>query len=765
MKVIMKKRVMSLLLSGMMIGLAGCGKTDGTECTQAQRGEDITMGRYVETETNLPVQMEEVESLYKMSDGKLVILDRQGQFLISEDYGATWTEEDRSWIKEKASSCYVMDIKINAKGIMGIIYVEGEECDVPESMSQASLQGVLLYPDDTVVPLQFSKDGSGEYIDRFWISPEDRFFISTMAGNIYEVQEDGTSRLYLATQGSPQTVQFQGNLMIIDGYEFREPLLYDMEKEAYVEDEVLAGFIKENYAERGFNGAGWQNLYLFPGEEDVIYLAGKNGLHRHVIGGAAMEQIIDGKLSRLGNPQYGIAGMVFLETGEFLAVSDQGKLIRFTFDPDKESVPQERLRIYSLKENVDMHAAVSFYQIQNPDVFVEYEVGMEEGGAVTREDAIKKLNTQIMAGEGPDILILDDLPVDSYMEKGMLRDLKGLVDELGDTVFENLICAFAREDKIYAVPGQVRFPVILGKKEDISELTGLMSLADRVEQMREENPKQDLIGISSEKAIMKLCAIISTQEWKQEDGGIDKEAMAEFLTQAKRIYEAQMNGIQEESRERLQQANESYVQYEGENWMYDLTHYGFYMDYVAGYSHMYLGVSFSPRSYLELSSVSKADGFADTILVSMEREGGSVFIPETILGMNAATQKTELAEDFMQAFWGKDIQHALSGYAVNKAAFEASFLPEEEVGENGEYGSVGILYEDGRELSLDFFVPAKEEIARIRGWMESAKTPYREDAVLEECVIENGAQFVLGERGIEETLDAIEGQLAIYLAE
>ena len=45
--------------------------------------------------------------------------------------------------------------------------------------------------------------------------------------------------------------------------------------------------------------------------------------------------------------------------------------------PDKAAVPQETLKIYSLERNVDVSAAVSFYQIQNPDVFVEYEVGIE----------------------------------------------------------------------------------------------------------------------------------------------------------------------------------------------------------------------------------------------------------------------------------------------------------------------------------------------------------------------------------------------------
>ena len=41
---------------------------------------------------------------------------------------------------------------------------------------------------------------------------------------------------------------------------------------------------------------------------------------------------------------------------------------------------------------------------------------MQEDG-ITREDALKKLNTELLSGSGPDVLILDKMPYDSYMEK------------------------------------------------------------------------------------------------------------------------------------------------------------------------------------------------------------------------------------------------------------------------------------------------------------------------------------------------------------
>ena len=49
---------------------------------------------------------------------------------------------------------------------------------------------------------------------------------------------------------------------------------------------------------------------------------------------------------------------------------------------------------------------------------------------MTLEDALKTLSTDILAGNGPDVLILDGMPVDSYVKKGILTDISDVVDEV-----------------------------------------------------------------------------------------------------------------------------------------------------------------------------------------------------------------------------------------------------------------------------------------------------------------------------------------------
>ena len=45
-------------------------------------------------------------------------------------------------------------------------------------------------------------------------------------------------------------------------------------------------------------------------------------------------------------------------------------------------------------------------------------------------DDIRTLNTELLGGNGADVLLLDGLSAESYIEKGILADLTDLADEL-----------------------------------------------------------------------------------------------------------------------------------------------------------------------------------------------------------------------------------------------------------------------------------------------------------------------------------------------
>ena len=346
---------MFMLFVMLFISMTGCVKTtissneetnNSGEDQSEHKEENIAMGRYVETVTDLSGQLTGYNNrLYRLDDGSLIITDNYSDFLISKDNGVTWEKDVRDWhTKMIENETYVLSMAVGRDNTVAVIYDDQSEAEAEETPAEdykMNVKLLIIKPDGEEVPVTVSLTEEEKYLYGVYISRDGRIFATTMGSNtIYEIKEDGSGEKFLTPEEwRPDLIQFQGNLMIMDGYDYDSLLIYDMEKEEYLEDEVLAEFIRENYIDRSFNGNSWCDLFFFPGEENVLYLAGEKGLHRHVIGGSAMEQVIDGSLCTFNNPAYGLLGMIMMENNEFMTLFNQGRLVRFTYDPDTPTVP------------------------------------------------------------------------------------------------------------------------------------------------------------------------------------------------------------------------------------------------------------------------------------------------------------------------------------------------------------------------------------------------------------------------------------------
>ena len=805
---------MSLIISVSFLG--GCGNsgqqtvgngTDGAGSVTAdgsgqtsEPADGTAMGRYLEEVTDMSDTLSGYRNgIYRLADGRIVITDPEKHMSVSKDNGITWEQEGNDWLDEIfQDEGFVAEYNVGADGTVGIVYMkmtpddsgetanneqdsDGESSKVSSDDDQAtgedSDEGEGAWPDIRYAALVVRTDGMQINVklpeedmepSHIWITDGGRIFLGTDEADLYEVSEDGSCKQYLTLDDSPQIIKFVGNRMIIDGYDFKELLIYDMDQETYVEDDVLADFFHENYKDRSFNGGSFYDLFFFTGEDDVLYLAGKNGLYRHVIGGSAMEQVIDGGLTTFGNPAYKLIGMTKSDNNEFMAIFTNARLVRFVYDPDVPTVPSKKIKAYSLKDNSALRQAISLYQTADPDVYVEYVIGMSENDAVTRDDAVKKLNTEIVAGNGPDLLILDDLPVESYIEKGLLRDLSPVLDSLtGDeALFDNIVDSFRRQDHVYMVPCDINLPVLLGRKQDIAGTENLETFADCVEKIRQEHPEDDIFAVASAKAIMKLLTPVCAPSWVAEDQAVDKEAVAEFFTQTKRIYDAQMDGLSEKAAERwLKDATDYYMTYYGvapED--YEYFNYGVSeLEYMVGYKQLMLGTIGYTYAYAELNSVSKTAGYEDNIWKPLNGQSSNVFYADTLAGINAASQNMPYAEGLFKTLIGAD-KISGDGFPLNKAAFEKGLYPEDYKSEFESYSSIG--FGDGEKaLYVDVYWFGKALEGKLRGWMETVDTPYMGNDILEEAVYAAGVEYFEEKINLEEAVAEVEKSMAIYMAE
>lgn len=762
--------------------LAGCGNgmdsvdgpaenissDSGNESGQSspQSPDSTAMGRYVEEIIDLSDRISYGNNLYRLENGELIITDYLNDFLRSSDNGAAWEADIRSWRDSLPGPDSIENLAIGGDNTMAVIYDAGGEDSSEENPFVVDNELMLIKPDGMQAPVEVPLTEEDESCRMAWISDQGRIFVSTYGPNLYEVKEDGSSELFLTLPSAPMLLQFQNSLMILDGWDYETLLIYDMEKREYIEDEVLCDFVKENYSDRSNNGGSWYDLYFFMGEENILYLAGKNGLYRHVIGGNAIEQVIDGRLSVFNNPAYRLRGMLALDNSEFLALFGNGTMVKFTYNPDIPTVPEEKLKVYSLKESNTIRQAVMLYQMAYPEVCVEYEIGMEEGSSITREDALKSLNTRMMAEDGPDILILDHMPVDSYVEKGLLRDLSSVLDspEVGDAVFDNLVDAFRRDGKIYMMPCEIELPVVFGPESCISGAGDLSDIAEAMEELRKTEPGKNLIGPCSAPEMMRLFSMISTPCWITETGEIDRKALEDFLMQVKRIYDAQMDGLSEEAFKQYSDVNDMITEIYGnspENDSEMVRENLDYMDYLMGRRMMICSLMSSDYEYAALCSIQRMDQYGNNEIALM---GGNVFYPRTLTGISAVSEKPEYAEAFLRLLLGTENQTSLfHGFAVNREAFDN--VLKVEIGEDEEYSNLAMMDEEGRIFELTVYWPLEAQVGVLRNFMETVTVPYIEDTMLEEAVYEAGAAYLRGEQSLEDTLDAIGKRASLYMAE
>ncbi len=785
----MKKAVSLILAASMVFAMAGCGgggsdgagvgneKENGAADTENNKKSDKdtegganAMGRYVEEETDLSDKLgSRPMDLCRRADGSLVIVSAAG-FLVSKDQGRTWEEEMPDWLAGLSEEySYIPNMYMAPDGT--VAFTHSIDYDDPDDYSQML---ELILPDGTRVPVEMELDEDESYPKQVAVMDDGGdgvLFVSTYR-SVYKVQRDGSYEKVVGLDYNPQWIWVKDNLLYMDSGGWDEldlPLIYDMDAGAYIEDEALWEFVSENYKDRGYNGTDYADMYLLPGEDGAVYLAGKKGIHRHVAGGNMMEQIVDGNLSMLSNPSYTITDMMQLEADEFLVLFSNSKLMRFTYDPDVPSVPENMVTVYSLREDANIRQVISLYQMKHPDVFVSYQVGMGEGDSVTREDAIKKLNTELMAGEGPDLLVMDDLPLHSYVDKGMLLDLTDYLAQYSakEPLFDNVVEALKRGGKAYVAPATFGVPKLVAKADGVENMTDLSQVAEATERLREEYPGEDIIGVSGGKGILKRFAATSVPKWVTAEGVIDRNIIGEYLEQCKRILDAQLDGLDEE----IKDYYDGWVVRVEELWGMpgdekDQPIYMEMVEYIGGMKQMMAGWTDTQYDYVQIASIDRTEGFENTKVMPMQGQCSQVFKPQTMLGISAASEQAEEAKGFMDAFLSADVQSLYDGLPLNKKAFDIQFTPKEDyLCEDGAYGSWATSDGDGMMIEYTSYWPSDEQIASFKAELEAVNTAYIPDRMLEKAVFDQGVIYMRGEQSLDEALDEIERAVAIYMAE
>ena len=586
---------------------------------------------------------------------------------------------------------------------------------------------------------------------------QNAFYKYSSNGKFYVV-EDQTIRLYEDTQ--PSTINIDEGESYLDsalcGQDFyllvedetgtKQIKKHDLSEQIWenVENEELVQALKKT--------TGYGCLAADPSAE-MLYTEGKGIVKysvekdetTHAINGEVLNSCID----TINEPITGLAvqgeNIVVCTAGKsgsesnlyFLQKEQTKKNEKDKTDTGKNTV----LKIYSLKENSMIRSSLAFFRREHTDISINYTVGYTGEDGFSVSDAIRKLNTEIMADEGPDIIVLDNLPVEEYISKGVLEPVTDIVNEKKDEIFFNMIEGYNKESEIFCVPTTFRIPVIIGNSEMVSAESS-KAVIDQIEQ--QESPvltRQDFPYAA--------MYMFVTSDMVEKDG-MNEEKLTAYYNDLLRLKE--MGNVTDKI------VGESDYSM---NQTVDIFPYGesdVPSDIYFGEAKAGVGQIAYVDSYIKLKSARKQ---ADIQFDYLNKSGGNYYIPTEVLGINSRSSYKDAAKEFLSLYLTEEVQNTNTmGFSINRNSMRNSAA----VTDSPQYYST--IYKNLEDTSgLDLYTLSTDEFNELLQFVELADTPVRVDAVVTETVMEQADKILYEGLDVQTAVQTVCDKINLYLKE
>lgn len=405
---------------------------------------------------------------------------------------------------------------------------------------------------------------------------------------------------------------------------------------------------------------------------------------------------------------------------------------------------EDKLRIYSLKES-GIRQAVSLFQEKCPELEVTFEVGYTGKDGVTLSDAIRTLNTELMAGEGPDILLLDGLPADSYVKSGILEDVTGIVEPRKDQFFYNIISAYNGGDNVYKVPMTFNIPVILGD----TEVVGANNNAELMEVL-ERKAGNGIPLISPENLSSIAGSLFITSDIQQ--GTLDEEKLADFYYDLKMISDKSISDEKRQSIDEWHRLTYWADQYPTMNSLPELDIY---------FERAQFGIDSLSlfENYMQILTVCKEKGLSYQYI---NREKGNHFIASNVLGINSTGKHKDAAKLFLEYYLSGEAQKAgvYGGFSIIRSNMEGTRY----VSEGGEW-MTSTSNKDTPEEVLNMYAITTAELQELIAFFEKADTPVKDNAVVIQKVMEQADACLFEGKDPESVAKEVCREINLYLSE
>lgn len=488
-------------------------------------------------------------------------------------------------------------------------------------------------------------------------------------------------------------------------------------------------------------------------EQNELYFADETGLYRFAAGGSLVETLLPGGSYAFGQPNWYIRqllpdeeGGVFLllyNAEEDKRVSNSYKLCHYYFDEALPAKNEQELVIWSLREQPTARAAVMEYQRQHPEMTVTYEPAlMGEVSESAVADATTALNTELLAGGGPDVLLLDGLDWQNYAGQGLLAPL-----ELPSGLLQNIVDPLKTDGTQYVLPARFTLPVLLGRQQDLAGLDSMDALL-RLIQTRPARPA-GMTGDDEDEYYK-----VRSAEEQYAISFIDQNVLFDYFYPLYSPVLVQNNALNQEALRRMYEQIETVSALYGlpvtaqsngvdmGGWSADDNLYEFGMGAALGWCNL---VDTEMLIYNNASVESPEAGQEFTAAVRAAAQPGAaqgLYTPVCVAAVNLAAQQPAQAQEFVRALLSETVQSSTlgDGLPVLQSAWNTQLAAAKE----------------GK---------APFAAADLEALVQKTAAPILQNETLKEKLREPALQLCSGQSSLDEAVQAAQNAAALYLAE
>ena len=416
-----------------------------------------------------------------------------------------------------------------------------------------------------------------------------------------------------------------------------------------------------------------------------------------------------------------------------------------------------------MADSATARLAVNAYKKANPEVDVTFETAVQtdtDDVSAAINDALTQLNTELLAGEGPDVLLLDRVDYTTYINKGMLADMSDTVPL--DALQSNIIDPFMTDGRAYVLPARFIVPALCG---DAGTLDGLTDLNDLQDAVLAAAPRPDTEQYSDEyytalpddqKYALALASGVdfanlllpSSANALLHDGALDADALTKIFTFVKTTADyygmadyinTEMNGAFSQSHD-----NADIVIIDAQQDEYSTCSR-------AKFGWMDVATPYAVIAMARTNDIFDADAEAVPVdMIPMPGLTQGAYNPQVLVGVNANSKNPDAAKGLAAAFFGTDVQ---SQYCSDGTTVRADCLREKldavkATVSGAKTGKVTGAY-----------------VGDLDAFYANCTTPVLFPVMLQQSFINHAQAIIDGSEDVAAAVAGVQSDLALYLAE